>query len=99
MGIVAVVEVVGDVSDVLNLLRTYPVKAVGGNDLVLSHRLNTPIALYVQDKALQDTVMTVLEHGGSWCGVDVVSVTFKRAEHTTCVGNHTHIIANPLLRF
>lgn len=99
MEIVAVVEVVGDVSDVLNLLKTYPVKAVGGADLVLSHRVNTPIALYVQDKALQDTVMTVLEHGGSWGGVDVISVTFKRAEHTHSVGNHTHIIANPLLRF
>lgn len=99
MEIVAVVEVVGDVSDVLNLIKTYPVSAVGDACLVLSHRVNTPISLYVQDKALQDTVMTVLEHGGSWGGVDVISVTFKRAAHTHSVGNHTHIIANPLLRY
>jgi hypothetical protein len=94
MKIVAEVEVLGDYSDVLQLLDKYPVDVVSAGDLLLHRRVNAPITIYVRDHVLQEAAMHTLESGGSWFGLEVLSVKYKRDVPTTSVGNHTHIVAN-----
>ena len=94
MKIVAEVEVLGNYSDVLNLLDKYSAEQISIGDIVIYRRVYTPMTIYVRDKDLQASAMYALEYGCLWNGLNVSSVKYKRDVPTTSVGNHTHIVAN-----